>query len=390
MKRVGLWCLLWVYVVGVWAVPLQMTGVRVWPTPEKTRVVFDLSQTPHYEIFTLENPARLVVDLDQATLSLSGSGPELRASGIQKIRYSHTTPKTTRVVLDLNAQRRFTHFTLSNPKAQGGHRLVIDLWPEAASEQARPPKRVAAASNPLPLKALSDRQKPLVVAIDAGHGGEDPGAIGRKGVREKEVVFSIASKVTQLISEAGMQPLMIRKGDYYVGLKQRIVFARQQGADLFISIHADSHINTTAYGASVYMLSQKGASSTAARWLADRENRADLMGGVSLSDKDAVLASVLLDLSQAASSAASLELAEDVLYHLGNVVPLHKKQVESAGFAVLKSPDIPSILVETGFLSNKKGEEQLCSPQYQAQVAKAIMKGIQAYAARRSLMIAGR
>jgi len=218
------------------------------------------------------------------------------------------------------------------------------------------------------------------VAIDAGHGGEDPGAIGPRGTQEKKIVLSIAQKLAELVEdEPGMEPVMIRTGDYYVGLRQRIAIARERQADLFVSIHADAFHSPQANGASVYTLSQSGASSEAARWLAEQENRSDLIGGVSLDDKDDMLASVLLDLSQTASTQASLTMGSTVLKQLGGITRLHAKRVQNAGFAVLKSPDIPSILVETGFISNPENEKSLRQGTYQEKIARAIFNGIKEY-----------
>ncbi len=228
------------------------------------------------------------------------------------------------------------------------------------------------------------KSRPFIVAIDPGHGGQDPGAIGSRGTREKDIALTIAKKLQHLVNQqAGMKGVLIRDGDYYVHLRERTRLARKHGADLFISIHADSYKNSSAHGASVFVLSKRGASSEAARWLAAHENQADLIGGVSLNDKDSVLASVLLDLSQTASNSASIDLGEAVLRELDKIVPLHKRKVESAGFMVLKSPDIPSILVETGFISNRKGEENLKRDEYQWKLARAIMQGVLHYTDRR-------
>ena len=220
----------------------------------------------------------------------------------------------------------------------------------------------------------------LVIAIDAGHGGEDPGARGRKGTREKDVVLEIARRLAALIEkEPGMRPVMIRDGDYYIGLRKRIEKARSQRADLFISIHADAFRDSRARGSSVYVLSQRGASSEMARWLAARENAADLVGGVSLDDKDDLLAEVLLDLAQTATLEASVEVADNVLQEMKRLGKVHKKQVQHAGFVVLKSPDIPSLLVETAFISNPSEEQRLRNSRHQQQVAQAILAGVRNY-----------
>jgi len=220
----------------------------------------------------------------------------------------------------------------------------------------------------------------IIIAIDAGHGGEDPGATGPRGTHEKDVVLAIAKDLRNLVkNERGMRPVMIRKGDYFVGLRERRKKARELKADLFVSIHADAFRNGRARGASVYALSQGSATSEAAKWLAQNENNSDLIGGVSLDDKDDLLGSVLLDLSRNASIAASLDVGSDVLQNLRTVGRIHKNRVEQAGFAVLKAPDIPSILVETGYISNRHEELQLRSKRHQKKLAKAILKGIKRY-----------
>jgi N-acetylmuramoyl-L-alanine amidase len=228
--------------------------------------------------------------------------------------------------------------------------------------------------------AAADVPRDIIIAIDAGHGGEDPGAIGPRGTREKDVVLAIAQKLAQLLErEPGMRPVMIRNSDYYIGLRDRIKKARQQKADLFISIHADAFIHPKARGASVYILSEKGASSAAARYLAEKENESDLIGGVSLSDKGDLVARVLLDLSQTSTRRASLEVADKILSQLQEVGQVHNQNVQHAGFAVLKAPDVPSMLVETAFISNPQEEEKLCNQAQQLRLAKAMMDGIRHY-----------
>ncbi|MGD8641179.1 MAG: N-acetylmuramoyl-L-alanine amidase, partial [Gammaproteobacteria bacterium] len=281
-----------------------------------------------------------------------------------------------RIVLDMKSAVVPNAFLL-NPTSRYGHRLVIDLeqingishvMPEPESRQPTAP-------------AILPRQgREVVVALDAGHGGEDPGAIGRRGTQEKDVVLAIARKLFAMLQkQEGIKPVLIRDGDYYISLRGRIRKARRQKADLFVSIHADAFHNGRAKGSSVYVLSQKGASSEAARWLAASENNSDLIGGVSLDDKDDVLASVLLDLSQNATLADSINVGDKVLGELKRIGSVHKAQVEHAGFVVLKSPDVPSILVETGFISNRKEESLLRSKRHQQRVASALLRGIRSY-----------
>jgi len=280
-------------------------------------------------------------------------------------------PDVLRIVLDLKQGVRPKSFTLT-PNQQYGHRLVVDLYNKAETTgKVVAKKTVAEKKNQL---------RDLIIAIDAGHGGEDPGAIGRRGTKEKDVVYSIAKKLAALIKkEPGMRPVLIRKGDYYIGLRQRIDKARKFNADLLISIHADGFRDRRARGASVFVLSNRGATSEMARWLAEKENRSDLAGGVSLGDKDGLLAEVLLDLSQTATNEASLELADNMLGELKGISKTHKSSVQQAGFVVLKSPDIPSILIETAFISNPQEEKNLRSKKHQQKLARAMLRGIRDY-----------
>lgn len=352
----------------------KVEGVRVWDAPDSVRVVFDVSGSPEYQIFTLSNPNRVVIDLKNTQWSVQ-TKPELAHSSINTLRHSIRHEKDLRVVLDLNEKVKPSSFVLV-PNNSYGHRLVVDL-PIQTNAQAKvsPPREVAGAF----------AQRPFLVAIDPGHGGEDPGAIGRRyRTKEKDIVLNVATVLAKKINRTpGMEAYLVRTGDYYINLRQRITKARREGADLFISIHADSFKDPKANGASVYILSDKGESNEAARWLAERENRADLIGGVSLDDKGDLLAQVLLDLSQSASKAASYELGEDVLQNLAKVTRLHKNKVQQAGFVVLKSPDIPSILVELGFVSNPLGERNLSRPYFRENLAQALLEGIKAYKARR-------
>lgn len=355
----------------------NVLDVRVWPEPDNTRVVFDLSGPIQYKYFELSNPDRLVLDLRGADIKKL-SQVDWRKTPVKSMRYGSNQGKDMRVVFELSAPVKPQAFDLK-PSGGYGHRLVLDLKNERVVSP-RPAPRAEPKPERVTLDVKDRPQGVLVIAIDAGHGGEDSGAIGPSGVKEKDVVLAIAKKLYEDLSdEPGIKPILIRNGDYYVGLRQRIVKARQAHADLFISIHADAYKHQTAHGASVFTLSGRGATSEAARWLAESENRSDLIGGVSLDDKDDVLASVLLDLSQTASKEASLSLGGAVLRNLGKITQLHGAHVQQAGFAVLKSPDIPSILVETEFISNPSSERKLRSAAYQDQIVKALHEGVKAY-----------
>jgi len=354
------------------AEPVQVGGVRLWQSAEKLRLVFDISSPLEHKLFRLTNPDRVVVDLVNARTA--GGQPVVKSSNgwLKRIRTAPRNGRDLRMVLDLSRSVTPSSFILK-PNQKYGHRLVVDLIAKGSASPVTTPK--SAKSRPVPR-----RGRDVIVAIDAGHGGEDPGAIGKGKTREKDVVLSIARKLQALVNkEPGMRAVMIRDGDYYVGLRDRIKKARKHKADLFISIHADSFKKRSARGSSVFTLSSHGASSEAARWLAEKENAADLIGGVSLDDKDDILASVLLDLSQTATIEASTTVAAKVLKQLGEVNKLHKPHVEQAGFAVLKSPDIPSILVETAFISNPREERNLKSTTHQKKLARAILSGVRSY-----------
>lgn len=346
-----------------------ISGLRLWNAPDHTRLVFDLTRRVEHRLFMLDKPARLVIDFSHARLQKKLAVQVEKSRHIKKIRYAPQAGNGFRVVLDLAQPVRPRSFLL-RPSGGYGHRLVIDLYDRNNRTIQHPrPKHEAAG--------LRD----IVVAVDAGHGGEDPGARGRRfHTREKVVTLAIARKLKKLIdAEPGMRAILTRKGDYYVGLRQRMKIARRHHADLFVSIHADAYRNSRARGASVFVLSRRGASSEAARWLAAKENAADLVGGVSLDDKDDVLASVLLDLAQTGTLAASMRAATLVHHEMGRVGRLHGDHIQNAGFVVLKSPDIPSMLVETGFISNPTEERLLASSSHQEKIAKAIFRGIRNY-----------
>jgi len=355
----------------------DVQGVRLWHAPDSSRLVFDLTNMQEHKIFPLSSPNRLVIDIDNSKMLDSLKDLDLNVGPIKKVRWGMRDKKDLRIVLDLRETVEAKSFPLP-PNQQYSHRLVVDLVPKSG------------ALRPLELtKPVIDAQqaqattRDIIIAIDAGHGGEDPGAIGHGGIYEKKVVLAIAKKLKALLErEKGFKPYLVRTGDYYIGLRERTRKARLANADLFISIHADAFSSHRASGSSVFALSQRGATSEAARWLADKENSSDLIGGVggvSLDDKEDLLAGVLLDLSMTASLSVSLDLGQMVLNSMGGVAKLHKRKVEQAGFAVLKSPDIPSLLIETGFLSNPGEARKLKTSSYQGQLASAIHKGIKRY-----------
>jgi N-acetylmuramoyl-L-alanine amidase len=351
----------------------SIDSVRVRQSPERTRIVFDVSQPIEHTVFALNNPRRLVIDIPGATMSAELSTLDFSSTPIDSMRAATREGNGLRVVLDLNDKVKPRSFVLK-PILQYGDRLVIDLY--TAEQQVAPVVQRA--------DLISKQMRDIVVAIDAGHGGEDPGAVSSEGkLYEKDVVLAISKRLARYFEkEPGFKPLLIREGDYYVGLRKRTQIARDNLVDVFVSIHADAFKTPDASGASVYAISQRGATSETARWLAEKENRADLIGGVggvSLDDKDDLLAGVLLDLSMTASLSSSLEMGEAVLKHIKPVNRLHKKRVEQAAFAVLKSPDIPSLLIETGYISNPKEASRLNTGDHQEKMARAIFRGIRDY-----------
>jgi N-acetylmuramoyl-L-alanine amidase len=371
MRRIKTICLLLLLCTGSLQAA-QVNGLRVWESPDSTRLVFDTDGPVEHSVFILTNPFRVIIDLKDTRLAASIGSAASQTSAIRSIRSGIRNGTDARVVLDMQAPVRPQSFVL-RPNQTYGHRLVLDLL-DTTADNSKP----ATVTRSAPV--TPDAPRPLIIAIDAGHGGEDPGAIGRSGTREKDVVLSISRQLYSMINaEPGMQAVMIRTGDYYVGLRERMIKARQAKADLFISVHADSFSDRRAHGSSVYVLSQRGASSASAQFLADSENNSDLIGGVSLTDKDDLLASVLIDLSQNATLAASLDVAGGVLKELRGVGHLHKHRVEQAGFVVLKSPDVPSILVETGFISNPSEERKLRDKAHQTTIARAVLNGVRNY-----------
>ena len=351
------------------AAPVQVNSLRTWQAPDHTRLVFDLSAPVDYKLFSLDNPSRLVVDIKNSSLKQTLPTAEKNDAYLKSIRAAMRDNKDLRIVLDLQGKSKYKSFLLK-PYQQFGDRLVIDLYQAAPHKQTVVKKEAPAASG------LRD----LVIAIDAGHGGEDPGALGSHGTHEKEVVLAIARRLAKAVdNERGMRAVLTRDGDYFLSLRQRTLLAREHKADLFISIHADAFEDRRVRGASVYILSSNGASDEAARWLAEKENSSDLIGGVSLDDKDNMLASVLLDLSQNATIESSYNVAEQVLQALQPLGKLHKRKVQQAGFVVLKAPDMPSMLIESAFISNPREERKLRSTSHQNAMSGAIMKGIRGY-----------
>ena len=365
-----------------------LLAVRVWPAADYTRVTLEHDQPIEFRHLLLKNPDRLVLDIEGVEFnsvlqSLPGkileNDPQIRL-----IRAGRFKPEVVRIVIELKGEVKPQVFSLK-PVGDYGHRLVLDLYP------SEPPDPLMALlekhGKPDPFGGAGDRpgQPPdvarlVTVVIDPGHGGEDPGAVGRGGSLEKDVTLEIARRLKAKIDAApNMRALLTRDGDYFIPLGQRVAKARRVRADLFVSVHADAFVKPTARGSSVFVLSENGASSSAARWLANRENAADLIGGVNLGVKDPHLARTLLDLSQTATLNDSLKLAKSVLGQIGGINTLHKGHVEQAGFAVLKAPDIPSILVETAFISNPEEEKRLTDDGYQDKMADALLSGIRNY-----------
>ena len=359
-----------------WVAParaVEVRAVRLWAGPEGTQVVLELSGSAKHSLLMLKNPDRVVLDVADARLSAGAR--RTPASGVVKeVRMARRPNGELRVVLDLTRPMRAKSF-LATPNDRYGYRLVVDLGGPAAAMAA-----TGAAAAPIKAEHARPEARDLIIAIDAGHGGEDPGAIGMHGTREKDVTLAIARELERSVdAEPGMRAVLTRDGDYFVPLRDRMRRARAQQADLFVSIHADSIRDRAVDGSSVYILSQRGATNEAARWLAERENAADLIGGVSLEDKGDLLASVLLDLSQTASLSASETAAEHVLHQLTLVGEVRKPLVQQAGFMVLKSPDIPSMLIETAYISNPAEEQRLRGVTHQAKLAAAIHQGLREY-----------
>ena len=364
MSRAGWVPVILGWLTASWVQAADVHDVRLWRAPDHTRIVLDLTGPTEHKLMVLENPRRIVLDVQDTRLKASLDKLALADTPIRAIRSGVRSGDDLRVVFDMATAVTPRSFALKSNQ-QAGDRLVLDLYDRE--------QRAGAVKKSVNQSARRD----IVIAIDAGHGGEDPGALGPNRLREKDVVLAIARELNALFeADQGFRPTLIRSGDYYVSLKGRRDLARKRQADLLVSIHADAFKRKEAHGASVYALSTSGATSTAGRYLAQRENDADLVGGVRLSDKDDLLAGVLADLSMTSTLDNSLKLGDGVLRKMDRIADLHKRQVEQAGFAVLKSPDIPSILVETGFISNPAESRKLASSSYQKKMARAIHSGI--------------
>ena len=369
----------------------SVLGVRVWPARDYTRVTLECQQSIGFSQMILKDPDRLVVDLEGIEFNsiLQNLPDKISATDpyIKLIRAGRFKPGVVRLVIELKTEIQPQVFALK-PVGEYGYRLVMDLYPTVADD---PLLALLEKLDTAPISQKTPQKSPgsdemmrmVTIVLDPGHGGEDPGAIGRGGSHEKNVTLQVARRLKAKIdAEPNMRSMLTRDGDFFIPLHQRVQKARRVKADLFVSVHADAFIKPTARGSSVFVLSENGASSSAARWLAQRENSADLIGGVNLDVKDPHLARTLLDLSQTATLNDSLKLGRAVLGELGGVNTLHKEHVEQAGFAVLKAPDIPSILIETAFISNPEEERRLNDDAYQEKMADAILRGIKGYLAK--------
>ena len=350
----------------------DIKDVRIWQSPDNTRLVFDLTEPVEHKIFTLNNPHRVVIDLLNVKSQVDVTRVDVSDTAVKAIRSGVRNKTDLRIVLDISQQLTPKSFPLKPNKKYPYDRLVVDL-------EAK--KAVTAIVAPVKqIRESGSSKRDIIIAIDAGHGGEDPGAIGPGRIYEKRIVLAIARELERLLKkEPGFQPFMVRTGDYYIGLRERTAKARKANADFFVSIHADAFKHPSAHGSSVFVLSERGATSEAARWLADKENESDLIGGVSLEDKEDHLAMTLLDLSMTAKRNSSMQIGSSILKQMGKVSRLHKKQVEEAAFVVLKAPDMPALLVETGFISNPGEAKKLSGKRYQKKMARAIFDGVNNY-----------
>lgn len=403
-------CLVLAMLVTPVATAAELRDLRLWESPESTRVVFDLDGDIRHKIFTLSNPDRVVVDIAGISGKAMKKINAVQGLGIVDRLRSGPRGDGLRVVLDVKGSVFANSFELK-PNEEYGHRLVVDISapqpsriehdPIAAIAAAAPPMPVAPAAAPVPAPASSPtvvaqapaiakapetalssalRDKPIVITIDAGHGGEDPGARGKSGLREKDVALSVSRKLAKLINATpGMKAVLTRDGDYYLGLRERVNVARKHQSDLFVSVHCNAFTKSHLRGTAVYVLSDRGATNEHARWLAHKENSADMVGGVGLHGKDNELAAVLIDLSQGATMEASFDVGSRILSSMGKINRLQKDDIQQAGFAVLKAPDIPSVLVETAFITNATEEKLLASAEFQDNLAKQIFEGISGY-----------
>jgi N-acetylmuramoyl-L-alanine amidase len=395
--------------VPCFAAQINVSSLQYWNTPDQTQLLFDVSGSPEHRVFLMNNPARLVIDMRNTNVMQVLNQPAPSHPLFSHVRIATKNTTDLRIVVDLKRELSSQNMSLrTNSLNEHGHRLVIELLNKVPTNIAtlekkseikstavkadRKPQTDQVVNEPVkttfkkivpspvePIK-VAKVEKDIVIAVDAGHGGNDVGAQGQNGTEEKKITLAIARKLASLINQQpGMKAVMVRKGDTYVDLRKRMQIARAAKADLFISIHADAFQDATVKGASVFTLSNKGATSEAARWLAKSENSSDLVGGVKLNDKEEVLASVLLDLSQTATQDASVNIAAKVLKNFERIGELHYGSVQKAGFLVLKSPDVPSILVETAFISNPSEELKLINTDHQLKIAGAIFNGIRSY-----------
>ena len=369
----------------------DLRDLRVWDGPESTRVVFDLSGATTHKVFTLANPDRIVIDI--AGIGEAGIKVANKATGKGVVKTVRSGPRdgALRVVLDVSEPVTPKSFAMA-PTEQYGDRLIVDLYGHtptldelvdaktdaSAKGVAKGEARVESKIKVAP--TIKFTEKPIIIAVDAGHGGEDPGAISKRGLQEKDVSLAIARKLASMINDQpGMKAVLTRDGDYYIGLRERTIKARKAQADMFVSVHCNAYKDTSLRGSAVYVLSNRGATSEHARWLAQKENSADLVGGLELSGRDNELAAVLIDLSQASSMEASFDVGSRLLKSLGGINTLQKAEVQQAGFMVLKSPDIPSVLVETAFITNEQDEKLLRDRAYHEKIARSLLEGIQGY-----------
>ena len=390
----------------------ELRDLRLWDGPDSTRLVFDLNGEVQHKVFTLDHPDRVVIDISNIDRKSAADFINKAAlkGVVTKLRYGARDDGATRVVLEVSKPVDPKSFSIQ-PNGGYGYRLVVDLFnaggaatpavssaptaaapavpasPVAAATPAKPVVPVAPVAPPAAAQSASITkpairltEKPIVIAVDAGHGGEDPGAHGPTGVLEKDVSLAIAKRLARLINDQpGMKAVLTRDGDYYVGLRERVQKARQVQADLFISVHCNALTRPEMHGTAVYVLSPHGATNEQSRWLANQENSADMVGGIDIQDKDHELAAVLIDLSQSATMEASFDLGNRMLGSLRQINNLQKDKVQQAGFVVLKAPDIPSVLVETAFITNPVEEKQLASPDYQQQMAESMLDGVKGY-----------
>ncbi|MEE9448327.1 MAG: N-acetylmuramoyl-L-alanine amidase [Arenicellales bacterium] len=374
----------------------KLNDIRIWNAPERTRIVLDLDQVPKFKQFHLANPSRFVIDLPSTTLN-TRAPKNKQGAFVSNVRLGVPKENIARVVLDL-AQAVKIETKVFKPTAGYQHRLIIDVYPKnkakaaqnsavakvaspkkATQSSASNTKRKPSAQANAQVNAKAKKKETLIIAIDAGHGGEDSGARGKRS-KEKKVVLQVAKRLKRKIdAQKGMKAVLTRTGDYFIPLRTRTKKAREAGADIFISIHADGFKDRSARGSSVYALSLRGATSESARWLANKENSADLAGGVSISERADDVAKLLLDLSMGSTQHESISLAASVLKEFKKIGKVHNNKVEKAGFVVLKSPDIPSILVETAFITNRAEERLLNTAAHQEKLANAILVGAMTY-----------